>query len=262
MPRTTFPALFAFAVSLCAHAAERTIEAGPFTITHTLAATILPEKDSTSLPQIPELWSEWVILSILPHGTQVAKNDVLLEFDTLALKRKIEDTRTAITSKTLGLAQAEQDLVHLQTTSKHQLESLRTKAGIAREELEYFTKTRRNAEERSADQSLERAKQYLANQEEELRQLQKMYEADDLTEDTEEIILIRQKNAVKAATFALEMETLSHKRTREVLLPRGRHTGKPEPRLRSRSRRSLQIHSPLDRTQVRRSHQPQNIPPA
>ena len=47
-----------------------------------------------------------------------------------------------------------------------------------------------------------------------------MYDADDLTEETEEIILTRQKDDVASAEFALRMEQLDHKRTLEVTLPR------------------------------------------
>ena len=47
-----------------------------------------------------------------------------------------------------------------------------------------------------------------------------MYEADDITENTEEIILVRQQDAVAAAEFALRMESLDHKRTLGVTLPR------------------------------------------
>ena len=60
----------------------------------------------------------------------------------------------------------------------------------------------------------------LENQREELRQLEMMYSADELTEETEEIILQRQRDRVQAAEFDLAMEKLRHKRTLEVLLPR------------------------------------------
>jgi multidrug efflux pump subunit AcrA (membrane-fusion protein) len=220
MPRSLFFAALVSAACVCSQAGELIVEPGPFTITQTLTGTVLPEKDTIAIPPSPEKWSEWIIRSITPHGTRVAKSDVLVEFDTDIFEQKIEDTKRAISAKSLALSQAEQDLAQLKSTSEHRIEALRTAARIAKEELEYFTKTRRNAEEKSADQSLERAKQFLANQEEELRQLKKMYEADDLTEETEEIILTRQQYAVKAAAFALEMETLRHKQTRGVLLPR------------------------------------------
>jgi HlyD family secretion protein len=220
MPRSLIFSAFASAACLCSHAGEVTVEPGPFTITRTLNATILPEKDFTAIPSAPEKWNEWAIRTITPHGTRVKKGDILLEFERETLQQHIDDTKRAISAQSLSLAQSEQELNQLKATADHKLDALRTAARIAREEHEYFTKTRRNAEEKSADHELDRTKQYLANEEEELRQLKKMYEADDLTEDTEEIILTRQKNAVVAATFAVEMESLRHKRTREVMLPR------------------------------------------
>jgi HlyD family secretion protein len=216
----SFTTAFASLACLCAEAAELIVEPGPFSITHTLTGTILPEKNTIALPSLPQKCSEWTIQSIMPHGSRVAKGDVIIAFDPDMLKKKIEDTKHVINVQSLGLARAEQELTLLTSSSEHKIEALRTAARIAKEEYQYFLNTRKNTEEKSADQSLERAKQYLANQEEELRQLKKMYDADDLTEETEEIILTRQKNAVTAATFALELETLRHKRTREVLLPR------------------------------------------
>lgn len=220
MPRTLFFAALTSAACIYSQAGELIVEPGPFTITHTLTGSVLPEKNTIAIPPSPEKWSEWIIHSITPHGARVAKGDTLVEFDTDTFEQQIEDTKHAITAKSLALAQTEQDLAQLKSSSKHKIEALRTAARIAIEEYEYFIKSRRNAEEKSADQALERAKQSLANEEEELQQLKKMYEADDLTEETEEIILIRQQNAVLAAAFALEMETLRHKRIREVLLPR------------------------------------------
>ena len=220
MPRLLFTALISASLTLPCLAGELSIERSPFTITTKITATVLPENKTTSIPSAPLKWNDWVIRSIAPHGSRVAKGEPLVEFDPQSILRKIDASKRSITEKSLTLAQAEQELTHLKTTSQHKIETLKTSARIAREDFEYFTKTKRDAEERSADQSLERAKQFLANQTEELRQLKKMYEADDLTDDTEEIILIRQQNAVNSATFALEMETMRHKRTREVLLPR------------------------------------------
>jgi HlyD family secretion protein len=79
---------------------------------------------------------------------------------------------------------------------------------------------RRKAEEENADQKLKRAEMFLENQSEELRQLKKMYEADDMTEETEEIILKRQQDRVEAAEFELRMQRLAHARSHGVLLPR------------------------------------------
>lgn len=201
-------------------AAEITLQPQPFTLEKKLTATVMPLSPVTPVPEAPKRWSDFTIRTLAAHGSRVSKGQKLIEFDPESLDRKLDDARRSITTKALTLEQAEQDLAHLVATRENRLEALRTAARIAREDNEYFVKTSRDAQSRKADQQRDRARQYLDNQAEELRQLEKMYAADDLTEETEEIILTRQKDQVEAAKFALEMETLSQKRTKEVLLPR------------------------------------------
>jgi len=57
-----------------------------------------------------------------------------------------------------------------------------------------------------------------------LHQLEKMYKADDLTEETEEIILKRQKYAVEAAELGLESAKLFNERDFKTLIPREHET--------------------------------------
>ena len=210
------PLLFA----TTALAGEITIEQRPFTIEKTLTACVLPDQGEELLQFEPKAWADYQILEIAAHGAKVAKGQVLVRFDAESIDQKLVDSRRALESGALTLAQAEQDLKHLEETSPHRLAALRLSAEIAKEENRYFTQTRRKASEDAAAQALERRKQMLANQQEELKQLAKMYDADDLTEDTEEIILTRQKDDVAAAEFALRMEVLDHRRNLEVTLPR------------------------------------------
>jgi hypothetical protein len=102
----------------------------------------------------------------------------------------------------------------------NKLGAIRLSAEIAKEEHAYFTNTLRKAKADHATEAMKRTEQILSNQREELKQLSKMYEADDITENTEEIILVRQQDAVASAEFALRMESLDHKRMLEVTLPR------------------------------------------
>lgn len=168
----------------------------------------------------PEKWENFSILEILPHGSAVAKGDTLVRFDPEDIDQKIEDTRSELATAALALQQAERDAKLLDETSVHKLEGIRRAAETAKEENTYFTQIRRKATEDAATQALKRSEQMLSNQREELKQLSKMYEADDITENTEEIILVRQQDAVASAEFALRMEVLDHKRTLEVSLPR------------------------------------------
>ena len=215
-PIHLIPALIAAA----SHGGEITIEQRPFVIEKTFTAAVLPSGDCQLIALEPAAWEIFTLLQIASHGAKVAKGETLMKFDFEAIDQKLEDIRKAISTQTLTLAQAELDLKLLQETAPHRLESARRAAAIAKEENSYFTNVRRKAAEGTATQSLKRSEQILSNQREELKQLTKMYEADDVTEDTEEIILIRQQDAVAAAEFALSMEVLEHKRTLEVALPR------------------------------------------
>ena len=70
--------------------------------------------------------------------------------------------------------------------------------------------------------SLKTSEQYLAYAAEELNQLKKMYEADDLTEETEEIILQRAQYQYERAKFSHEAAKIRNEETLQVQLPRGK----------------------------------------
>ena len=213
-----FPAIFVMAAS--SRAGEITVESRPFTVESSFTAVAQPDKGCVMIQVEPKSWQDFQILELADHGRKVAKGEPLVKFDPEAIDKKLVDVRRSIEAANLNLAQTELDLKHLQETAPNTLDSLLQAAEIAKEENAYFTKTRRKANEDAAAQALEKKKQFLSNQQEELRQLTKMYAADDLTEETEEIILTRQKDAVVSAEFALRMETLDYKRTLEVTLPR------------------------------------------
>ena len=209
------PVLFAAA----ARAGELTIEAKPFFTSQTFSATALPT--ATTLIRLDaKAWPDFEITQLASHGSKVAAGDVLVKFDTEDIDKKLPDARRAFTASELGLAQAELDFKNLTATTPLKLEAIRRAARNAREEQAYFIQTRRKATEEGADQALKRSKENLENAQEELKQLAKMYDADDLTEETEEIILVRQRDAVARADYGLRMETLDHERTLKVLIPR------------------------------------------
>jgi hypothetical protein len=207
------------AASASAHAGELTLEMKPFFITHSIPATALPG-ESTEILLDAEIWTSFEITSIAKHGSIVKKDEPLIVFETEDIDKKLDDTRRAISTEKLELDQTLLDLATLEKTVPEQLIRIKLSAEEAAEELEYFTKTQRKIAEESADFGLKRNRQILASYQEELKQLLQMYEADDITEDTEEIILQKQHDTVEAAEFALRREILNHKRTMEISIPR------------------------------------------
>lgn len=216
---TAFHYLLPALLVTAAHAGELTLEAKPFTVSHNLKATALPESVVT-IRLDTKVWETFKIVSIASHGSAIKKGEPLIVFETDVVDRKLADAKQALASAELGMSQAELDLATMEKTVPEQLVRMERGAKIAAEELSYFEETRRKSSEESANQSLKRQQQVLASYQEELKQLLKMYEADDITEQTEEIILQKQRDAVEYAEFALRMETLEHKRTLTVTLPR------------------------------------------
>jgi len=115
---------------------------------------------------------------------------------------------------------AEAELKNLAQTTPLRLEAARRVQRHAIEDLEYFESTGKAAREKSVAFSLKGADQRLEGAREELKQLQKMYAADDLTEETEEIILKRQKFAVESAEYSLEISRQSAEQTLKTGVPR------------------------------------------
>lgn len=202
-----------------APAAEITVETKPFRIERGFTATLLPAE-----PQLiaidPQSWGDFTIESIIPHGTAVKKGDVLVKFDRESYDRKLEDTRRTLQSQALSLASQELAFLKLEEETALKLAAARRAQRVAAEELAYFTATGRKTQEEETADYLESAKRRLEAAQEELKQLRMMYDADDLTEQTEEIILKRQEFAVKSSELDLKHTELSTKRTLEVLLPR------------------------------------------
>lgn len=190
-----------------------------FSIRQTLGATVLPNQ-AMALSLNAEEWGAFTILEILPHGTMVKKDQVLIQFDRVGYDKKLRDAESARNASRLTLANSEAEFITAEKFLPMQLQSSRIKAEESAEAWAYFQSTRRDSKIKEANLALRQAEMRLDSEREELVQLEKMYKADDLTENTEEIILKRQVESVKAAELGLEFAQLNHKRTMELMIPR------------------------------------------
>lgn len=201
------------------HAGEVTIEPQPFSVDHEISAALLPEKP-VLLRTDAEEWTEFKIKEILPHGSEVKKGDKLIAFETENFDRKLEDLRHGAELRKLSLDRLNDELTGLEKGNALRLELAKRKVKQAEENLTYFNKIRRASSEETVVMEVKQAQQRLSNAQEELKQLKKMYEDDNLTESTEEIILQRQQDQVESAEFNTRMEKLGKDFTHETKLPR------------------------------------------
>ena len=200
-------------------AGEVTVEKKPFKATVSLDGTFLPNKVHT-LQVDPKVWTDFTIKSLVPQGGGVKKGQPVVTLDTEAIDRQLADDADATRLRKMALAAAERDLENLEKSTPWKLDTAEKAYRRAKDDHEYFKQVSRPLEEETAKRSLESAQRYLEYATEELNQLLKMYKEDDLTEETEEIILKRQRYQVDAAEFRLKSTKLSTKRALEVTIPR------------------------------------------
>lgn len=168
----------------------------------------------------PNSWSSFTVVKAVPHGSQVKKGDQLVWLDTSKIDQQLQDLEHDAQLGKLNLRVAELETELLQKTVPLDLRAAERGRRIADEDLNYFMKTDRAFQIESAEQSLQSSRNSLEYAEEELKQLKEMYEADDLTEETEEIILKRARDDVDRAKFYLKSTQLRTKKSVEQGLPR------------------------------------------
>ena len=111
--------------------------------------------------------------------------------ETEKLDKTIDDLRNDLKLSELGLKQAEDSLATLEKTTPLDLAANERAEKINTEDRKYYFDVQRPFNLKMADFNLKRARNSLEYTEEELRQLEKMYAADDVTEETEAIVLKR-----------------------------------------------------------------------
>lgn len=196
-----------------------TVKKGPFKIKLSLKG-VFEAQAKTAVFIRPKSWSGLTVLKAVEHGTRVKQGDLLVALETDKIDRAIADLATANRLADLKIKQAEDEWRLLQAAEPLNLALVRRAKRIADEDHKYFYEIAGPLSERSANFMIKMYIQYVANQEEELRQLEKMYKADDLTEETEEIVLQRARNAVEEAKFFLEEAKINRDRTLKFSLPR------------------------------------------
>ena len=168
----------------------------------------------------PEAWSSFKIEEIVPHGAKVNEGEVLVRFDAKKLNEQISDLELSQKISELSLRKAEQELPRLEKSLAMSLTDARQSHERTHEDYKRYKEEDRARMIKSAEMSLKSSKQRLDYARDELNQLEKMYKADDLTEETEEIVLTRSRQAVEFAEYSYELAKNRHHETMNIYLPR------------------------------------------
>ncbi|MFT5523891.1 MAG: HlyD family secretion protein [Pirellulaceae bacterium] len=160
------------------------------------------------------------ILKAVPHGANVNKGQPIIWFDTEKVDEQILTAEQAL--QLSELAWKESELTNGQADRKRELArlALARRRKEALEDYDNFVKQDRELNEKSAKFSLIMTRGSLENAMEELKQLEKMYKEDELTEESEEIVLKRARRSVDSAKFRLEAVELQTARSLKQDIPR------------------------------------------
>ncbi|HUE73908.1 MAG TPA: HlyD family efflux transporter periplasmic adaptor subunit, partial [Pirellulaceae bacterium] len=213
-------------------AAKHKVTAGPLKVEVSLGGVI----ESSAMQEValvPKEWKEWLVAEAAAAGTRVKKGDVLIKFETTKIDEAIRDLEAGQALANLALEQAQKDLALLEESTPVNLAQAERAKKIAEEDLERYEKVEADLALKSTEVQLKLAAQVLEYNEEELKQLEKMYKADDLTEETEEIVLKRARNDVDQAKFRFELTKANHERSLRFDLPRAMEAKKDAARLAS-----------------------------
>lgn len=196
-----------------------TVTKGPFKIEVALDG-YFQAQDAAELAIRTKGWADLEVVDGLKHGAKVQKGDVLVRLNMEKIDDAISDARTDFRVADLTVRLAELDLNLLQGASPIEVAATDRNHNRFVEDYDRFQKIDLPLARKSADYMLRMSQEYLDMEKEELRQLEKMYKADDLVEDTEEIILKRQRFAVDFAEFRHEQAKLSYEETLKLGIPR------------------------------------------
>ncbi|MFZ5830175.1 MAG: efflux RND transporter periplasmic adaptor subunit [Planctomycetota bacterium] len=168
----------------------------------------------------PLEWQSLNVLSAVEHGSRVKRGDVLVTFDLEKIDRAIDDLRNEQRVAELALKQAEQELKSLEATTPLDLAAAERARRTAEEDKERFFSVGKPRSLEMAEFNLKQSRERLEYAEEELAQLEKMYKADDLTEETEEIVLRRARNSVESARMMVKNAEFDFEETTKLQVPR------------------------------------------
>ncbi|QDU62614.1 macrolide transporter subunit MacA [Planctomycetes bacterium Pan216] len=196
-----------------------TIKESPLRIEMKISGMFEAEK-ATEVSYDPKAWKTLKVAEAVEPGTEVKKGDRLIKFDLEDLEKAIANLQLDVKLSDISIETAEAELEYIEKATPLDLEYAERRRREGDEDLERFLSVDRPYSQEQAHMNVRRWRDSLEYEKEELGQLEKMYNADDLTEETEEIVLRRQRDRVATAEFGLRGAELNRDQFLDVSLPR------------------------------------------
>ena len=195
------------------------VKKGPFHIDVSLDG-VFEAQDQAEVVIHPQEWPLLQVLKAVDHGTPVKQGDLVLALDTEKIDRTITELRADMQLNELAVKQSEAQLAALEKVAPLDTDANQRAERMAKEDWKLYQEVDKPLSVKINEYRLTAAKEQLEYAEEEYRQLEKMYKADDLREETEKIVLRRAKNGVDRAKLSMELAQASYNEAKKLSLPR------------------------------------------
>jgi len=159
------------------------------------------------------------IAEVLKEG-RVVEGQVLVRFEETAYEEQLAERERGMASSRNRLEKREQESALRKREAALAMDDTLRKKRLADEAMERFLEFERKAREEEARLSFRGMRNRIKDQQEELEQLEKMYSEDDLTEETEEIVLNRARRSLERSLKYHAFRKNRHDYTMKVVLPR------------------------------------------
>ncbi len=155
------------------------------------------------------------VKQLAEHGQKVKQGDVLLAVDPEPLQRALAAAESKKAVADVNLAKAQTDASVGQQSDALALRAAQRRLAKAEEALSWFDEVDGVAFLEQANMMVQRSEDSVEDQTEELEQLRKMYQSEELTEDTADIVVKRAMRQLEYARRQLELNRARAKKMRE-----------------------------------------------
>jgi hypothetical protein len=213
--RAKFFSALALTLALAGMAHAQDADAGK-TLTGKLEPAQATEMKADMQAYGGELRLKW----IATPGTKVAAEEKVAELEAPELEEALAKARENLTAAEVGLQALQDSMAQYDASFPEQLAAAQRRHERAVEEANHWLKVEKDQVIRSAELGLKSTEENIADQKEELAQLQKLYDGNDLAKESQDIVLNRSKRRLEQSKERYEMAVVRHKRYVEVDLPR------------------------------------------
>lgn len=194
----------------------------PFAETVEVSGTFVP-RQAVEVAYEPEVYGGALKVVSAADAGPVVVGQELVRFDDEQITRDILDGERDLFIARARLEKSAADLEFRKKKEDMQRARLETSLKRSQQALDLFLKVHKPTRIAQAVHNLEGTEYRILDQVEELQQLERMYEADDLTEETEEIVIRRSRRSLARTRKSFEWAKQRHELFLEITLPKEEH---------------------------------------